>query len=389
MATTNEVNQTKGLTAIKDGANALINEVSRGLIGREEESLVGALAILTKTHASFIGEAGLGKSLIIRRLASSVDANYYEYLMTKYTVPDEIVGSIDPIEYQKGKYTRMTKGTIIEGEVAFIDEIFKGSSDTLNALLTIMNERVYADPSGFRAKVPLMSLFGASNEYPNDPELAPFYDRFTLKHYMKRISSDKLETAIQHVATGNYDIVKPVVNKQFVEDAYKVIGQYMVDNIQLLSKETSKLVELMRGHGLFVSDRTAISYLPRMITTHFVVKGGSLQKSAIAVSKYLLPNNEDALESYKNALNDLYPPEIREAQTKLEQAREKATSGQLGDAKKLSAEAVQLAQSLFSKPEKMNLFKTELNDLIKECEDMVRDITQFEVNLKKFGKGGQ
>ena len=114
-----------------------------------------------------------------------------------------------------------------------------------------------------------------------------------------------------------------------------------------------------------------------------------MQKSAIAVSKYLLPNNEDALESYKNALNDLYPPEIREAQTKLEQAREKATSGQLGDAKKLSAEAVQLAQSLFSKPEKMNLFKTELNDLIKECEDMVRDITQFEVNLKKFGKGGQ
>lgn len=379
----------KGLKAIKDGGNALINEISRGLVGREEESLVVTLALFSKTHAVLIGEAGLGKSLLIRRMSQLVDSRYFEYLMTKYTVPDEIVGTIDPIAYKNGKYTRMTKGTIVESEVAFIDEIFKGSSDTLNALLTIMNERIYADPTGVRINVPLMSLFGASNEYPNEPELAPFYDRFGIKHFMTRIQGNKLEDAIIHVMDGGNPVNAPIVSKAFLDQAYSGISAYMTQNKSILARETAKLVELMRGHGLFISDRTTISLIPRLICTYHILKGSDFQKSAIAISKYLLPNNDEALESYRKALDDLYPPEIREAQAKLDMAREKATNGELSDAKKLSAEAVQIAQSLFSKPDKLELFKPELTQLIKDCEDMVREITQFEVQLSKFKKGGQ
>ena len=382
--TSNELNSR--LINIKNGANTLIKEISAGLVGREEEALVVTLTLLSKQHAVLIGEAGLAKSLLIRRMAALVDARYFEYLMTKYTVPDEIVGTIDPVAYRQGKYTRMTKGTIVESEVAFIDEIFKGSSDTLNALLTIMNERLYADPSGTRIKVPLLSLFSASNEYPTEQELAPFYDRFGVKHFMKRIDSTKLEEAITLVMDDNARIKGPIMNKQFIDNAYEGITQYMIENKSLLAVETAGLVKLLRTHGLFISDRSTISLIPRLITTYQVIRGGDWKKSAIAISRYLLPNNEEALDSYKKALDDLYPPEIREAQAKLEQAREKATSGDLKEAKKLSAEAVQIAQSLFSKPDKMELFKTELTVLIKDCEGMVAEITRFEGQLAKFKK---
>ena len=377
---------TKELTAIKNGANDLMNGINAGLVGREEEALVVTLTLLSKQHCVLIGEAGLAKSLLIRRMASLVDIRYFEYLMTKYTVPDEIVGTIDPVAYRQGKYTRMTKGTIVESEVAFIDEIFKGSSDTLNALLTIMNERMYADPSGTRIKVPLLSLFSASNEYPTEPELAPFYDRFGVKHFMKRIDSTRLEEAITLVIDNHTQIDAPVADKKFIDRAYDGISQYMLENKSLLAVETASLVKLLRTHGLFISDRSTISLIPRLITTYQVIKGSDWKKSAIAISKYLLPNNEEALDSYKKALDDLYPPEIREAQAKLEQAREKATNGDLKEAKKLSAEAVQIAQSLFSKPEKMELYKPELNQLIKDCENMVAEIIKFETQLKALGK---
>ena len=145
---------------------------------------------------------------------------------------------------------------------------------------------------------------------------------------------------------------------------------------------------MLRQNGIFVSDRTAVSpnYLPRLIATYAYCYGGDLRKAAIAVSKYTLPS-EEALEAYRKALDALVPPELREAQEKLEKARDFAVAGELASAKRFAAEAIQSAQALFGKPERVELFKEELKEIIDGAERLVREIGAIEERLKKFKKG--
>jgi len=367
-------------------ARRLEAELASGFIGREEEARVAVLALLTKQHAVFIGEPGTAKSALIRRLSQLVQCKYFYYLLSKYTVPDELVGAIDPVQYKQGRFVRNVQGKLPQAELAFIDEIFKGSSETLNTLLNIMNERVFVDADGAVYNCPLHSLFGASNELPSDSELAAFYDRFLLRHFVRRIDASALEKAIIHNITVNSN-PSPVASLQDVAKIYDEVTNYMVQNSSVIAKVTSQLVIVLRQHGIFVSDRTAVSpfHLPRLISTYSYVYGVDLRKSAIAVSKYVLPS-EESLESYKKALDSLMPVELREASEKLEKARDYAVAGDLANAKRHAAEAIQVAQALFSKPERVELFKDELKEIIDSAEKLVSEITRIEESLKKFKK---
>jgi len=366
----------------------LINKLSEGFVGRDEEAKVVTLALLTKQHCVLIGEAGLAKSAMIHRLSKLVNCRYFYYLLSKYTVPDELIGAIDPVQYKQGKFVRNTKGKLPEAELVFIDEIFKGSSETLNTLLSIMNERLFVDSDGTVYKCPLHSLYGASNELPSDSELHAFYDRFLIRHFLKRIDATKIETAIIHNINNLNENISPVCSLNDINQIYDRVTAFMVNNSSAIAKVTAQLVIVLRQNGIFVSDRTAVSpyHLPRLIATYSYVFGVDLKKSAIAVSKYILPSQE-ALEQYKKALDSLQPPEIREASEKLEKARDYAVAGDLANAKRFSAEAIQIAQGIFSKPEKVELFRDELKQIIEEAEKIIKEITSIEEKLKQFKRG--
>ncbi|MEM0332517.1 MAG: AAA family ATPase [Archaeoglobaceae archaeon] len=354
-------------------------------VGREEEARVAILALLTRQHAVFIGEPGTAKSALIHRLAQLVNARFFYYLLSKYTVPDEIVGSIDPVAYRQGRFVRNVRGKLPDVELAFLDEIFKASSETLNTILHIMNERKFVDVDGSVYEVPLWSLFAASNELPMDSELAAFYDRFLLRHFVRRIDSVLLEAAILHNIRNLHNTNGFKISLREIEEIYNSVTQYMINQATAIAKITAQLVIILRQYGIFISDRTATSpqHLPRLIATYSYVYNTDLRKAAITVSKYILPS-EEALDAYKKALNDLMPAEIREAEEKLERARSEAAGGNLAVAKRLAAEALQIAQTLFSKPEKLELFKAEVKEIIEGAERLIREISRIEEELKKF-----
>jgi len=362
-------------------------ELASGFVGREEEARVAILALLTKQHCVFVGEPGTAKSALVRRLSQLVQCKYFYYLLSKYTVPDELIGAIDPIAYKQGKFVRNTQGKLPQAEIAFIDEVFKGSSETLNTLLNVMNERLFVDADGTVYQCPLHSLYGASNELPTDSELAAFYDRFLLRHFVKRIDASALEKAIIHNISMNQS-VKPICTLNEINQIYNEVTNYMAQNASAIAKVTSQLVIVLRQHGIFISDRTAVSpqHLPRLISTYAYVYGVDLRKSAIAVSKYVLPS-EEALESYRKALDALMPVELREASEKLEKARDYAVAGDLASAKRYAAEAIQAAQSMFGNPERAKLFRDEVKEVIEEAERLVQEITKIEESLKKFKRG--
>ena len=363
-------------------------ELAAGFVGREEEARVAVLALLTKSHAVFIGEPGTAKSALIRRLSQLVNCRFFYYLLSKYTVPDELVGAIDPIAYKEGRFVRNTKGRLPDVEIAFIDEIFKGPSETLNAILHIMNERIFVDVDGTVYNCPLHSLFGASNELPIDSELAAFFDRFLLRHFVKGIPSNMLEPAIIHNLRPNSE-TGPIVSLDDINRLYDEVTAYMRANGSALARVTAQFVVMLRQHGIFVSDRTAVSpnHLPRLIGTYACVYRTDLRSAAMAVSKYVLPN-EEAVRKYREMLDSFYPAELRDASDKLEKAKNYAASGDLQAAKRFASESLQLARAFLSRPEKAELFKEEVKNVIASAEQLLKEIQQIEERLSRYRKGG-
>ncbi len=141
----------------------------------------GALAaILAGEHVLLLGPPGTAKSALVRALSQAFGGRYFERLLTKYSTPEELAGPVSLKALESDKFIRITTGMLPEAEFAFVDEIFKASSAILNSMLTLINERTFAN-GGAPQPVPLISMFGASNELPEGKELEALFDRFALR----------------------------------------------------------------------------------------------------------------------------------------------------------------------------------------------------------------
>jgi MoxR-like ATPase len=169
-----------------------LQEVARTLerqfLDKQEIIRLLLISAIAGEHMILVGPPGTAKSALVRAFAELCDARYFEYLLTRFTEPNEIFGPVDIAAFREGSYRRRTEGMLPEAEIVFLDEVFKSNSAILNSLLTILNERRLTLGSQV-LEVPLLALFGATNEVPNDDNLAAIFDRFLL-----RVPSDNLDS---------------------------------------------------------------------------------------------------------------------------------------------------------------------------------------------------
>ncbi|MEI7796348.1 MAG: AAA family ATPase [Methylococcaceae bacterium] len=181
---------------MKQKIQTLLTQMNHGLVEREEAIKTALLTMLAGENLVLIGPPGTGKSMIARRVAEILethqDAGYFEYLLTKFSTPEEIFGPLSITELKADRFKRNTAGYLPTVQIAFLDEIFKASSSILNSLLTILNERVFHNGSEPQ-KVPLLSLISASNELPTgEEELNALYDRFLVRSFVDYVREDNL-----------------------------------------------------------------------------------------------------------------------------------------------------------------------------------------------------
>src|SRR5207248_11697032 len=191
--------------------------LGRFFVHKQELIDLMLVAAVAQEPLLLVGPPGTAKSDLVLKFKDALglaDEDYFEYMLTRFTEPSEIIGPIDINQLRDGRYVRREQGKLPTARLAFLDEIFKSNSAILNILLTIINERKFYQ-DGVPQPVRLRVLFAATNEIPEQAELAALKDRFCLKAESRSVQEEHFTELIDAGIQG--EVFKGLTQRPWVE----------------------------------------------------------------------------------------------------------------------------------------------------------------------------
>lgn len=251
--------------------------MNRGIYEKNTEISLSLLAALAGESVILLGPPGVAKSMVARQLKTAFrDAQSFEYLMSRFSTPDEIFG---PVSIQKLKtsdtYERAVEGYLPTADVVFLDEIWKAGPAIQNTLLTVINEKIFRNGNR-EMHLPLKLLVAASNELPAKGEgLEALWDRFVIRIESRPIKLEKnframlLEANESHTdltdstdeanAMSVCDIrISPEEYAEWAEKICKIgVKEEVLDAISAIRKSLRavNVDEAAERRNIYVSDR--------------------------------------------------------------------------------------------------------------------------------------
>lgn len=179
-------------------------------IALEREDAIKALftCLIAKQHIVFYGEGGTGKNWLVERFSKMIDMNYFYYQIFQATTENHLFGSIDYRKMREsGEMSHVKYNSMLEAQIAFLDEIGNSSSVLRNLLKGPMEERKFKD--GYEVlDMPLQMVVGASNsiiEYKKDATEAAFADRWLARVHVTRIQRPENQLRLLDLRWENPD----------------------------------------------------------------------------------------------------------------------------------------------------------------------------------------
>src|SRR5215469_6184668 len=177
---------------LRERLNRFRKSLGRFFVAKQDLIDLMVVTALAQEPLLLVGAPGTAKSDLVLKFKDALglgEDDYFEYMLTRFTEPSEIIGPIDISQLREGRYIRREQGKLPTARLAFLDEIFKSNSAILNILLTIINERKFYQ-DGVPQPVRLRILFAATNEVPEPSELGALKDRFVLKAESRAVQEE-------------------------------------------------------------------------------------------------------------------------------------------------------------------------------------------------------
>lgn len=251
--------------------NKVLTFVKDTFVGKNDVVDLLGICLLARENAFLYGPPGTAKSAIVRTLAKTVkDGKNFEYLLTRFTEPNEIFGPFDIRKLKEGELLTNTEGMMPEASMVFLDEIFNANSAILNSLLMALNEKIFR--RGKETKhLPALMFVGASNVLPEDEALNALFDRFLIRINVDYVSPDLLHQVLLagRKLENNMETETPEILSHEIRDLQelcKTIDLRPVYEVYL------NIVISLRNTGIAISDRRAVK-LQNLIAASALICG--------------------------------------------------------------------------------------------------------------------
>lgn len=275
-------------------------DAERGLIERRVLVELVTLAAVAGEHVLVLGPPGTAKSEAVRRVARAFGGRYFEYLLGRFTEPSEIFGAVDLRKLREGRVETETTGMLPEAEVAFLDEVFLGSTAILNTLLAILNERRFRRGHTEMA-VPLRVCVGAANALPVDESLGAFADRFLVRCFVDQVADPRLEELLE----GGWELEAAGAGRVApLAELDRLCAAARAAEMDAIRPELARAVRLLRAAGIALSDRRIVK-TQKLVAAAAVMAGRARPARAdLWPIIYAVPTAEGQTEA-REALREL------------------------------------------------------------------------------------
>lgn len=306
--------------ALRERINRFRQALGRFFVAKQPLIDLMTVAAVAQEPLLLVGPPGTAKSDLVLKfkdaLKLSGEGDYFEYMLTRFTEPSEVLGPIDINLLRQGRYIRRDRGKLPTARLVFLDEIFKSNSAILNSLLTIINERKFYQ-DGQAVPVRLKILFAATNDIPEHAELAALKDRFCLKVACRSVQEDHF---VELLDAGLDSMTARDLNQQPWAEGHAILEDFLKAHrlltLTMAKRETGLdgkekrdrdlffkddllrelrrvLKTLVREDNVFVSDRKIIKLYRLLRTRAWIFHGGAVERQDLQLLSYLGETREE------------------------------------------------------------------------------------------------
>lgn len=253
----------------------VLEPLKQSFVGKDEIIDLMGLCLVARENLFLLGPPGTAKSALVQALARQIEGRVFDYLLTRFTEPNEIFGPFDIRKLRDGELETNTAGMLPEADFVFLDELLNANSAILNSLLLVLNERVFR--RGRETKpLPTLMVVGASNQLPEDEALNALFDRFLIRVNCNNVNDESLSGVLaagwrldtETDATRNGP-QKPKVDAHALRKLHRLVPAVDVESLR---PQYVDLVLKLRNAGISISDRRAVK-LQRLLAASALLCG--------------------------------------------------------------------------------------------------------------------